>query len=99
MFIDISKALSAVLTKGELKDLMRELQQEKVSSSNSQRERGADDVRESAGEGEEIGQVVTVHRQQGCRLSMMRNGIMERLSNRNWGELLLRYIFGLQETE
>jgi hypothetical protein len=28
----------------------------------------------------------------------MMNGMMERLSNRKWRELLGRYIFGLQET-
>jgi hypothetical protein len=27
------------------------------------------------------------------------NGMMERLSNRKWRELLGRYIFGIQETE
>jgi hypothetical protein len=30
---------------------------------------------------------------------IMINGIMERLSNRKWREMLGRYIFGLQETE
>jgi hypothetical protein len=30
---------------------------------------------------------------------MMVNGMMERLSNRKWRELLGRYIFGLKETD
>jgi hypothetical protein len=29
----------------------------------------------------------------------MMNGMMDRLSNRNWCELLGRYIFGMMETE
>jgi hypothetical protein len=35
----------------------------------------------------------------GVRCLTMMNGMMEKLSNRMWRELLGRYIFGLQETE
>jgi hypothetical protein len=34
----------------------------------------------------------------GVRYLTMINGMMERLSNRKWRELLGRYIFGLKET-